>query len=1029
MESITFQNELSGEANKLLAGRQRQVFDLLSLFQTSKLIGLFGENGSGKSSIIKQGLIPELSNGFLGVAGREWKTITIRPGITPLENLAAGIAQLGLEKGKQKLEDEVLLKESMQLSSEGLRNACIQNFDSNNTCNSLLVIDNFEDLFQFKEVSQNQLAWDITVKSFINNISKCVGNSNLSIYFLVVLRADYMPRLFEHRLFYEIISLAQYNLPQFRKIEFSKIVQAYLAPTQKTIHKDASDLLFNQLGKDLKNLTLVKLFLDEAIDISSKYVGTEITVQIYQQVSLEKLFSKKLDAFFEGCTAAQKKLFEKLLKQITVTPEGGKLRKPIRIDHFLQVTSSSLKELSPFVHRVQQFFPFLLDLVLPYQERMEIKDHSVISEAAVIDIKNEQFIPHWPRLVEWIKEEKESQDLYKRLSEKAKLFEKGLTDYIKPPDLDFAISWYEQQKPDELWSNQFDSNHHRTISYLLTSQIKFQDEILKKEVEQKEKIKKLRKIGAYVIIGSLVILVVIGIFAYDAKRQEILAQIAREEAVRNTEKAKLEKNRADLLYTQAQEAMMEAQTNERMALSEKMRADEEYVRANYLRNEAEVQKAQIQVAFRELDQKRNELNSTVFNLQVSDSLKGVATQQAENARAYQEMLNTILSLRNKIQKKDYLEDEMQNLLDEVQAAYIDYKTKTLAFKAAELPNNDLYQLLLILRTELIENDYLVGLPGNLASVPNGLRKISVSSIGSVAAGGDDGILLYTKQALGPGPVIFSRFNLGKDRIRSLEFITANEVIIGTVSGKIFQFNTITGNNKLLTVGFESNQIIEQLTVTGKGVFGLVGGKIIKIDVNNPSQAPKITTLAAKNVFKLDDDNLLVVGKDNSLLLFDIRTLQWQPINSNLKNTAISAAVSSGENLFLGLENGDVVICRTIKLGNVVSIKSELTIAAHRTRITSLAYDPNTQKLFSASLDQTANIFDLNLKKLRNDYVAIFLNKIEGFDKWIWDFALVPIGKMKILLTVDESGKLKSWQTGPEVLYQEIFDNSNTNKVP
>jgi len=99
---INSQNDTLVGDSGFLAGRQRQIFDLLSLFQTSQLIGLIGENGSGKTTLIKKGLFPELEKGFLGIAGKKWKTVTIRPGITPLENLSAGVAQLGLTSGKQK---------------------------------------------------------------------------------------------------------------------------------------------------------------------------------------------------------------------------------------------------------------------------------------------------------------------------------------------------------------------------------------------------------------------------------------------------------------------------------------------------------------------------------------------------------------------------------------------------------------------------------------------------------------------------------------------------------------------------------------------------------------------------------------------------------------------------------------------------------------------------------------------------------------------------------------------------------------
>ena len=1024
MEISNSQNDALGNNAGSLAGRHRQVFDLLSLFQSSQLVGLIGENGSGKTTLIKQGLVPELAKGFLGIAGRKWKSITIRPGITPLENLSAGIAQLGIDQSKSKLEDEVFLTESMRLTSEGLKNACLSKFSQKSGCNALVVIDNFEDLFEFREVAPNANEWDETVKSFIQNIRKCASYSTIPVYFLIVLRAEYMSRLFEYRHFYEMLSASQYNLPQFRKAEFSEVINSILQPFKKTIHKDGLDYLYNQFGKDLKNLTLLKLFLNEAIEVVNASNRKEIGLEEILQISSESLFESKLDSFYNSCGESDKKLIEKLFKQTTVIPDGSKLKKPIRVEHFLQVTGSTLLELSPLLQTIQHSFHYLVDVVLPFQERLAVKDHAMLSGSAVIEIKSEHFIPLWPRLTEWIKEEKESQDLYIGLSEKATLFDKGLTDYLRPPDLDLALEWYELQRPDELWSKQFDDNHHRTIAYLLTSKVKFQDEILKKEQEQKEKIKRLRRVGIYGLLGGLVILLVIGVFAFDAKRQEAVAQQERDKAEKETEKARLEKQRADLLYQEATKATEIALANEQLALSEKVRADEEKERANNARNEAEQQRIKIQEANKELNQKEKELSKTVGDLQVSDAAKEIATKKAENAREYQEILNSILSLRNQVQKKDYQADELKELLNKVKDAYGNYRKASLEFKEADLPNNDLYQVLLEIRRKMVDNGTMTGFPSDLGSLPSGIRKISISPGGNLAAGGDDGILLYSKQPISQGNVALSRFSIVRDRIRSLEFMSNTELIIGTVNGKLYQFNVSTGVNKVLEVGLLPNQIVEQVLVSPKGVFLLVAGQVLKVDVNKPASTVRLTGIAAKNVFKLNEEKLLLVSKDNSVVILDMASLQWQPINSDLKKISVTAAKSSGDNLFLGMENGEIVLCKMLRLGNVISIKTELTIPAHKTRITSLAYDASSEKLFSASLDQTANIFDLKLKKLRNDYIANYLYKIEGFDKWIWDFALVQTGKVKTLLTVDESGKLKSWQTGSEMLYDELFSSVN-----
>ena len=64
MEILSSQNDALGSTAGPLPGRQRQVFDILSLFQSSQMVGLFGENGSGKTTLIKRGLIPELDKGF-----------------------------------------------------------------------------------------------------------------------------------------------------------------------------------------------------------------------------------------------------------------------------------------------------------------------------------------------------------------------------------------------------------------------------------------------------------------------------------------------------------------------------------------------------------------------------------------------------------------------------------------------------------------------------------------------------------------------------------------------------------------------------------------------------------------------------------------------------------------------------------------------------------------------------------------------------------------------------------------------------
>jgi WD40 repeat protein/energy-coupling factor transporter ATP-binding protein EcfA2 len=1063
MEILNSQNDTLIGDSGFLAGRQRQVFDLLSLFQTSQLIGFVGENGSGKTTLIKKGLFPELEKGFLGIAGKKWKTVTIRPGITPLENLSAGIAQLGFTSGKQKLEEEIFLTQSMRLSNEGLKNACLPNPSQKSEFNALLVIDNFEDLFQYRDVAANASDWDDSVKSFIQNITKCASYSSIPVYFLVVLRTQYMSRLFEYRQFYEKVSSSQFNLPQFRKSEFSEVVKTLLSSSKKKINKDGMDFLYNQFGKDQKNLTILGLYLREVLAYSAASSQDEIGLETLLQIPSDTLYARKLDDFFDSCDETQKTLVEKLFKQVTVTPDASSFNRPIRIDHFLKVSGAQLNQLGPLLQSFQNTCSYVFEVVLPLQERLEVKNHPLTSEAAVIDIKNDQFIPNWPRLMDWIKEERDSQVQYKNLSEKSLLFDKGLTDYLKSPDLDIALTWYEEQQPDVLWGNQFDSNYERTISYLLTSKAKFEEEILKKELAQKEKAKRNRKTLLWIGASAVTVLLIISYFLLQATIQQKIAKdalaVAEEEKVaakKAEDNAKVAADSAKVASTRAARDQKLAEISASAALAATKRAEaSQLVATNSLK---ETEKANSALVAQKV-----ELDKTVDNLKTTQEKEKEATAKAINAQKYQAILNTISSLRIQIQNKDYDPDNLDSILGVVKESYLKYNEATLAEKNISIPNNNIYQVLIAMRNELMHNGTLKQIPENLESLDNGIRKITISPGGYVAAGGDNGILLYSKQPFIPGGPL-TRFPIGsKDRIRSLEFVSNNQLLIGTVQGKLLQFNISTGTKKVLEVGIPIEQIVEQILVTPKGVFVLAGGRVRRMPLSEltktaadpkdqikgaaipkelpkapgiPKELPKtaagptnltnseaVPNLSARSIFKLNEEKLLIVRNDNALVLLDIATLQWQPINSDLNlRVAVTALKSSGGKLFLGLDNGNVVLANLQQLGNTYSIKARGTIFAHRTRITSLAYDESSNKLFTASLDKSAKIFDLKLEKLSLKEIERSPYSLEGFEKWIWDFGLIQTGKVKTLLTVDEFGKLKSWQTDVEVLYNEIYSS-------
>ena len=69
-------------------GRERLVADLVARVAGGGLVGVVGPSGSGKSSLVRAGLIPAVSAGVLP-GSQEWVTVLMRPGEHPMQALNA----------------------------------------------------------------------------------------------------------------------------------------------------------------------------------------------------------------------------------------------------------------------------------------------------------------------------------------------------------------------------------------------------------------------------------------------------------------------------------------------------------------------------------------------------------------------------------------------------------------------------------------------------------------------------------------------------------------------------------------------------------------------------------------------------------------------------------------------------------------------------------------------------------------------------------------------------------------------------
>jgi energy-coupling factor transporter ATP-binding protein EcfA2 len=78
--------------NYLFFGRDLQTDELLRRLRLNRFLAVIGNSGSGKSSLVRAGLLPDLCGGFMVKAGSSWRITVFRPGDDPVHNLAVALS-------------------------------------------------------------------------------------------------------------------------------------------------------------------------------------------------------------------------------------------------------------------------------------------------------------------------------------------------------------------------------------------------------------------------------------------------------------------------------------------------------------------------------------------------------------------------------------------------------------------------------------------------------------------------------------------------------------------------------------------------------------------------------------------------------------------------------------------------------------------------------------------------------------------------------------------------------------------------
>src|SRR5262249_21329871 len=163
-----------------------------------RFLAVLGSSGTGKSSLVKTGLLSALEMGLLPGAGSRWLIADFKPGGDPLRNLAEALLKAENAAAKKpKPTDTEIAALQTRFKQQGPRELIKWWRESHGPdgTNLLVLVDQFEELFRYQENDKREEAQALVSLLLEGRWPRGVATpraSDVPIYVAITMRSEYL---------------------------------------------------------------------------------------------------------------------------------------------------------------------------------------------------------------------------------------------------------------------------------------------------------------------------------------------------------------------------------------------------------------------------------------------------------------------------------------------------------------------------------------------------------------------------------------------------------------------------------------------------------------------------------------------------------------------------------------------------------------------------------------------------------------------------------------------------------------------
>lgn len=920
--------------NHLFFGRDDQSHELLRKLRRNRFVAVVGTSGSGKSSLVRAGLLPALHGGFMTQAGSSWRIAVFRPGHDPIGKMARALdaPEVFGAKKVEEIDRATIIETTLLRGDLGLvettRQARLPSQE-----NVLIVVDQFEELFRFKQVSQSDQRGD-EASAFVTLLLEATKSETVPIYVVLTMRSDFLGECSQFRDLPEAMNEGQYLIPRMTRDQRRAAIAGPVAVGGGDIAPRLVQQLLNDVGDNPDQLPILQHALMRTWDHWSRdrRDAEPIDLEHYESIgSMNQALSFHADEAYEELPDARsKKIAEILFKTLSERgPDNREIRRPTKLGHICAIAEASEKEMAIVIDTFRsQGRSFLMP-----------PSDVALNQDTLLDVSHESLIRNWDLLKKWVDEEAQSAQIYRRLAETAMLYREDKAGHWRDPDLQIALNWREQVNPNESWAQLYHPEFDSAIEFLEESKAKRDHEVTEieaarqRELQQaqalvKEQSKAAKRLRVTLVLLTIVVLA--GVLA-------VVTFTQRQIALKNAATAEMERLRAEQGKVKADSAaaafaslFTEADSLQKIAITAA---------------EAEKLQRQLAIAARDsagIERERAQIQATLAEIRESEAI-AARDSALKSQRQVQAVALAINSQR------------LQQLGNNTASALLALESYRFDELSGGQFRNQVYDALRKSLNALTENR---GGPTILQAPTDLITAMDFNPLSSqVAVGGADG----TVQLMGFDEVTQSRL-LGKHRgvVTATAFSRGGDILASGGADYLVKLWNLEGSsvdpvdlseheNRISSIAFSPN---------GDGlVSGSIDGAVLFWLLENGNK-DRMLGKHGGNVLSVAFDSegrMLASGSaDKNVLLWNLQDKNNPAISDSLHFTSTPRALAfspQADFLAVGCEDGAT---------RLVSLRREQVqiLRGHQKRVNSVAFNPSGSLLASGSSDKTIRLWDL-----------------------------------------------------------------------